>query len=179
MQKPTLSKVADTVLSKPLTLEVDIIYHSKLKKKLQDWKVLPKKRVFEVHPITLGSLIRISKLLLSIEIKLEQLSKENWQETSYKAMRDHSKTIAEVVAVAITNNVQEPKKSLIDFILYNFTAKELMAVLSVVIGQMNITDFMSSIVSVRALNALEQKGASVKVAETSPAGQGEIIAPGN
>jgi hypothetical protein len=175
-----LAKVADVVLASSLKFEVDVKPKSWIHSKLQHYRLRKKKKVFEIHPITLGSLVRISKLLLSIDVTLSDL-REKWLETSYQAMSNHAETVATVVAIAIHNQKSEPSKAMVDFVLDNFSSKETMGVLSVVVKQMDIGSFMSSIISIKGMTVLEKDPAVVKSAkneEVSPSSQKEIIAPG-
>jgi len=62
--------------------------------------------------------------------------------------------MASVVALAIRNCDTPADTRLVNFILRNFTTKELMGVLAIVVKQMDLTSFMSSIISVKGLNVL-------------------------
>jgi hypothetical protein len=174
-----LSHVSDVATQKAAELEVDILPTGKVHSLLQAWKVLPKKRLFTINPVTYGNLIRISKLLLSIDMSVFDM--KNPLESNYHAIAGNAETIAKVVAIAIHNNRSEPPASLVQFILFNFTSNEMVGTLGIVLKQMNVAGFMTSIISVRGLNVLESGIASVKNAnesEMSPMDQREIIAPG-
>ncbi len=170
--KETLSTVADATLAQPITMEVDVIPQGWLHKLLQKWGVRDKKRVFTLRPITLGNLMRISRILLEIDIKKILDSGVNFLEGSYQAMDQHSEKLAEVVAISITNRKDKPSRRLIEFICNNFTSTELVGVISIVIKQMNVSGFMTSIISIRGLTILEPAG------EVNPEEQGSRIAPG-
>jgi hypothetical protein len=180
MSKEVLQKVADAVTDRPTTIVVDVNYSNRWQKKLQKWNVLPKQRQFDIAPITLGSLIRISKLLLEINISIEEL-KVKWKDSSYQAMYLHSETMAKVIATAIQNTREEPPASLVAFILNHFSSKELLAVMNIITGKMDITSFISTIVSARGINVLESQTAGATTAsksEASPLTRTETIAPG-
>src|SRR5689334_10986117 len=91
-----LEQVADSVLDKEVVLEVDVYreWWERLLKK-------PAKRKFVIKPITLGSLIRISKLLLTVDLTIDDV--KTLLESSYHAMVDHGETIAHIIAIAIHN----------------------------------------------------------------------------
>lgn len=174
-----LTKAADVTTDKPVELEVDILPRNIIHRQLQKWKLLPTKRRFSITGTTYGNLIRISKLLLSIDMKVYDL--KNVLESNYLAISQNAETIAKVVAVAVHNKRSEPPASLARFILFNFSSNEMVATLGIVLKQMNITGFMTSIISVRGLNVLESGIASVRNAnenEMSPMDQGSQIAPG-
>jgi hypothetical protein len=174
-----LSKVSDVTTQQPVELEVDVLPVNIVHQYLQQWKILPKKRRFTIGGTTYGNLIRISKLLLSINMKVYDL--KNPLESNYLAIDQNAETIAKVVAIAVHNKRTEPPASLVQFILFNFSAAEMVSTLGIVMKQMNVTGFMTSIISVRGLNVLESGTASAKNAnenETSPMDQGSQIAPG-
>jgi hypothetical protein len=150
----TLERAADTILEEPVKVEVDNNPQNKIEEILQKWGILPKKKTFYIQNITLRNLVRVSKLLLSIEPGT--FDRENILDSNYKAMGKHSETVAKIVAIALHNKRSEPPQRLVSFIMDQFTAKELEGVLGIVIKQMSVTDFMKSIISVRGLNLLEK-----------------------
>jgi hypothetical protein len=157
MSENILEKVADTVLEKPVVIEVDVA---------GTWYKKAHKATFELRPITLGSLIKISKLLLSID---DKINSQDWLNSSYAAMEKHGNTIAKIIAIAIHNRKSDPPASLVNLVLHNFTSKELLSTLAIVLKQMGVSTFISSIVSMKGLNIL---------VETSPKEQGSQIASG-
>lgn len=174
-----LNQVASVATQKPIELEVDILPANSVHRLLQRWKVLSLKRVFIMRPITYGNLIRISNLLLGIDMKVFDM--KNPLESNYQAITQHAETIAKVVAIAIHNSRSEPPATLARFILFNFTSDEMLSTLSIVLKQMNVAGFMSSIISIRGLNVLESgivSAMNVSGNEMSPMDQGSQIAPG-
>jgi hypothetical protein len=175
----TLSKAADATVQEPVVIEVDINPQGFLHRLLQKWKWLPRKRKFVIEPIKMGSLIRISKLMLSIDMSVFDM--RNLLESNYKAIDKHASTMARIVAVAIQNNKHQPSEKLVEFVLNNFTSHELRMVASMVLKQMDVTSFMSSIISIKGTNVLEMQAATApgaKENEVSPLTQGRGIAPG-
>jgi hypothetical protein len=157
-EKETLSQVSDATAQEPITIDVDVKPVNKVHGKLQKWGILPKKRSFTLNPITMGSLVKISKLLLDIDMDVYKA--DRLLESNYEAISKHGETMAKIVAIAITNTKPGPSKRLVSFIVFNFTTKELLYVLSIVMKQMDLTSFMSSIISVKGMNILETKTAS-------------------
>lgn len=172
----TLEAVADTVLDKPVKLEVDISPVNKIHAWLQKkgWK--PKKKTFDLHRINMGTLIRISRILLSVDISI--FDKSNLLESNYRAIDQYGDKLAECVALCIHNKKSEVPRSLVLMVLANFTTAELYRVLSIVLKQMDIASFMNSIISIKGANILAKSTASVKNASGMSQIAGEIIAPG-
>lgn len=85
---------------------------------------------------------------------------------------NHSRTCAEVVAIAVTESKQNPSKQLIDVFFYNLSKDDLNTALRIVLQQMNTLDFLNTIVSVKSLNVLEMRkhaiAPSAETNETSP-----------
>lgn len=161
-----LKDVASAVTHESMDLVVTIIPCNAIHALLQNWGLLPTKRVLAVRPVTLGTLIRISKLMLTIDTAA--LEKGNVLDGNYQLIEQHGKTVAGVIALAIHNNREKPSPRLVRFILTNFTAKELLAAMATVLRQMNVQTFMTTIISVRGMNVL----AKGETPEVSPMEQG-------
>jgi hypothetical protein len=148
-----LSTVPGTYLEKPITLEVDIAPVSKWHAFLQrrGWSLI--KQRYEIRPIYLGSLVKISELLLKIEDGV--LDSNNPLGTTYMVATKHSEDLARIIAIAIVNREKDPPESLVRRIKHNFTCTDLVKCLEIVLQQMNITGFMRSIISVRGMNLLK------------------------
>jgi hypothetical protein len=157
-QKETLLQVSETTLDKPDTIEVDVNPVSRFHALMQRWGIAKKKRVFVLKPIYLGTLIRISKLILSVDLHIphngEGQTTREMLEANYHSIIKHGETLAEIVALAIQNSKEEAKPELVQFILHNFTSSELVNVLILVLKRMNLSNFMTSIISVRGMNVL-------------------------
>ena len=172
MIKETLQAVADATIQEPVIMDVDVRPRSKVFSLLQDWGISPKKRALTITPIVMGNLIRISKLLVDIDMTIYDMN--NLLESNYKAISQYGDSVVKIVAIAVHNGRSEPPKSLEHFIRDNFSSQELLAVLGIVVKQMNVSSFMSSIISLKGFSVLE----SGRKSEMSPASSAEIIAPG-
>lgn len=156
-----INKVSDTLTGEPVLITVDVTPKNFLYKLWYGKR--KRKKVFTIHLITPGNMIRISKLLNSIDNSLYDLKENgNILDSNWQAIEKYTKVLVEITAIAITNKKEMPPKSLIDFIEYNFTAAELYSVLAVVIKQMDVASFMSTIISVKGLNILVNQDASVR-----------------
>ena len=155
-----LKKVADTVTDTPIKITVGIRPQSRIHAWLQKIGAMPKVRTFMVYQTTLGNLIRISGLLVSMDGDIMTIVKDG-----YKAVDEYGPIFSRIVAIAIHNKKSEPPKKLLDFIDANITPAELADLLGVVLKQMNLQDFLSSIILTKGVNVLEmsrnQKGSSI------------------
>lgn len=168
-EEPILQQVSDATLQSPVTITVDIHPANRLHAFMQKRGMLPKTKAFEIKPAFLGTLIRISAILVSIEFVVPKGENEhsNLLKANYDTILNHGKAMAEVIALAIRNCDKEPDKLLVKFILRNFNTQEMFTVLSLVVNKMDLKNFMTSIISIKGLNVLEtKKNANVSDAES-------------
>lgn len=161
-----LSKVASAVNQAPIELEVDIKPINRIHAALQRWSVLPRKKRLVFAPATLGTLIRISEHLLAIDVSV--FKSGNVMEANFQSISKDGVKIATIIAIAATNSRWMPSRSLVRFIMTNFTATELLNTMSMVLRQMDVTSFMTTIISMRGMNVLEGSDKN----EVSPMEQG-------
>jgi hypothetical protein len=152
--KETLERVADTVLNEPVEITVDVISPRRVWWKF--WIEPVRKRVFKIQQITYGNLIRISKLLLSVEVDENFLTSAKLMDQTFTILSKHGDTITRIVATALHNKKSEPPTELIDFVKHNFSSKELFEVFSIILRQMDITSFISTIITMKGLSVLEE-----------------------
>ncbi len=161
-ERDILKKAAETVTDEAITFEVDISprnwFHAWQQR--VGWK--PKKATYKIRPLYMGTLKRISYILLKFKVG------DFHPEKILAHFRDNLGDMAQIIALAITNSEALPAKSLTNLILWNFTRAELALVLKIVLHHMDVRGFMMCIVSARHLNIME----------TNPQETGEKIAPG-
>jgi hypothetical protein len=165
-EEAILAGVADTATDRPIEISIDIFPSNRLHAFLQAKGISPKVKKYNIRPITLGNLIRISKLLLGIDMTI--FNRSSIMESNYQLIDKHTRQLAEIVAIAIHNSRHAPSESLINMVVDNFTCKELLGTIHIILKQMDISNFMSSIISVRGLNVLDR----TKAEEVSPEDQG-------
>ena len=147
MPEKVLSDVADSLLDKAVSFEIEIISPTLLQK----WKKETKKS-FKISPSTLGTMIKISQEFLSIE--LENFNKEEILNSNFTLIKDHAERMARIVAIAVQNTKQDPPKSLVSLLINNLTAKELYDLVNIILKQIDTVNFLKSIISARGVNLL-------------------------
>jgi hypothetical protein len=171
-----LKKVADAVTQKAITFDLDVTAHTWWQRLLQRLRLMPKKRSFSINPLTLNQLQKISKLLLPIALN------DFTPDGILKLMINHGRDCAEIVAIAVTESRQDPSKKLIDTFFFNLAKDDMTTALKIVLHQMSVLNFITTIASIRSLNTLETKShasaKSVEGSEVNPQTQGSSIAPG-
>ncbi|SEV88933.1 hypothetical protein SAMN05428988_0159 [Chitinophaga sp. YR573] len=155
-EKQVLFDTADTILDKAIRIDVDVLnprWWERLGIKLR-W--LPAKRTFHIKPATLGNMIRISRLLLDIDV-MPYKGDLTTLDANYQVLNKHGDALAEVIATAIVNTKSGPTKSMISFIKENLTSSELMDIAMVIVKQLNVVPFMTTIISIRGVSLLNPK----------------------
>lgn len=160
-----LQQVAPALLQKPVSLKVDVRHYG-VAGLLQKCGLLAKQKTFDIHPINFGTMIKISDVMVGIDMSIYDLNQI--LESNYQMLSRHGKSVAKIVAYAIVNRQQEPSERLVRTILNSFTSAELVGTLAIVLKQMDVTSFMKSIISMKGTNLLKM----------SPVDQGSAIAPG-
>lgn len=176
MKENTLNRVADAALNEPVKLEIDVKAKNYLHKVLQKIGWLKTKEKFEISGINMGTLIKVSRIVIGIDTSF--FTKDNLLESNFKAMDKYGEDLAKCIAHCIHNKKSEPPQALINFILFNFTSTEMYRVLGIVIKQMDVSSFMSSIISIKGVNILVNPDANVQPVKEMSLQPGEIIAPG-
>lgn len=116
---------------------------------LHKLKLLPKEKKFIIRPLKLGALINISKLFL--EIGEAEIGEQSVFQEGIKNMR-HVETFAKVIAVAIINKQEKPSKKLVNFLIKNLTAGELLKIVNLVVKQMDISSFFFAVVAIKGID---------------------------
>lgn len=160
-REETLKKAADLLTDKPIQIKVEVLPKSKWHKFLQRYKIKPKEIVFEIRPLKMGAMLLISKELIDIE-KMEGAT---FLDQTHSLIANHMERIAKIVAIGLRQTPGEPNEKDVRFILDNFNSIELKKVFNIIATQLNLADFISSIISIRGINILDERIASVNGAE--------------
>jgi hypothetical protein len=178
MQKEEISKeeilenVASAITEETINFDVDVRADEEagfIKKLLRKNKAT--KRFFVIRPLTMGTAMRISRLMMRVKPGrfdynglMDEMGKSNDK-------------MAEILALAVTNKKKLPSPKMIEFFLFNVTAGEMQALCSMVIKQMGVEAFLNTIVLMRGINALEisKKEAEEPKEETSPQVPGNTL----
>jgi len=158
-----LSNKAAAIVEEGVAISIALKPSNKFHALLQRYKILPREKVFCIEPLTLGTLLKISNILLTIP---EDMYDPNLLlQNAYKSMASHSATIAHIIAIALKNKKGPVSAKSIDFLLHRITPADLKRMLSIILKQMDVANFMHTIISIRGLNVLATK-------EMSPEDQG-------
>ncbi|MEZ2446126.1 hypothetical protein AB6805_30635 [Chitinophaga sp. RCC_12] len=156
-EKEILSASADSLLDNSVQFEVDVMNPKWWERIAIKFGWLPAKKTFNIRPTTLGNMIRISKLLLSINVDSYRQSGSPL-DASYQVYDAHGRVLAEVIATAISNSKRGPTNKLVDFIQDNLSAAELLSLVSIVLKKLDVMNFMTTIISIRGMSLLNPGG---------------------
>jgi hypothetical protein len=145
-----LKQVSDAVTDKPVTVTITVKPNGRLHKLLQKHRIAARERVFSVTQTRLGNLERISKLLVDMGGNLSEMASN-----PYDAISKFTPHLVGIVAIGLYNRKEEPPDSLYRFIEENVTPREMLGIVGVLLSQMNVTGFISTIILTRGLNVLE------------------------
>lgn len=160
-----LKETANAILDEPINISIT----TEKRSWFRPWKKTTVKKDFQLKPLCIGSLVRISKITLEIDPDLVSKGM-SMLDMAYVSANAHGRNLARIVAIALTNSRQDPPESLVDLIESNVTSQQLLQIYMEIIKQMDVTPFMTSIVSIRGINLLERK--------TNPVEQRSQIASG-
>lgn len=160
-----LSNTIDQLTDKSKFISVSVNPKSKLHQLLMKLKILPTERVFELRPIVVGNMYRMSAKVIQIPDNIMEHGVLNALMTgSY----EHIDKLIYIIAVGIQNNSEEPNERLLNLIRNEFTAKDVKAAFNAIMFQLNLSDFIQSITLIKGINILDK---------VSPSNKGELIAP--
>ena len=123
-------------------------------------KLAKDKRKFIIYPVTVGTLFKIAKVLADLGDKIElnpDLSDSDFITMGIQNIVKHTDRMVQVVAYAIINANREPSRSLLKFLEKNLTTNEILKLLTLVVQQMDIQDFLACMVSLGQMNLTAPK----------------------
>lgn len=116
--------------------------------------IRPKTFKFVLYPIYLGTLQSISRIMVDMEFA-EKVTQENFQKTGIETMAKHTEDLIQIIAIAIHNKEGKPNKRISKILRQHTTPTELLALLTYVVNQMDVSGFMKSIISVKGMSLIK------------------------
>lgn len=158
IEKKFSPDIMRTLLQEGVDFEVTV----KNKTFLHRFKLAPISRKFIVYPINLGTLLIISKVIMTMT-EINALDNEDLFAVGIRNIMENKDKMVEVIALAILNRktntaVTKLKKWwLVRYLDNNLDPRELLQLVNLVIAQMDVTDFLASFVSIKRLNLTEAR----------------------
>jgi len=149
----------NTILQKGVDFTITI----QSKNLLNKLHLKPLERKFVIYPIKMGTLLKISEILLDLNTdELTDAMKNEGKEVNIldlgaKNIIENKDKLVKMIAYGITNSEKEPPKSLIKFLNDNLTAKEGLRLMTLVIQQMDVSPFLASLASIKGMNLLQKE----------------------
>ena len=140
-------------------LEKGVDFTIKIQKKniLHEYHLIPSERKFVIYPIKMGTLLKISEILLDLNTDelvgaMKDENKEiNLLDLGAKNIIENKDKLIKMIAYGIVNSEREPPQSLIRFLNENLTAKEGLKLMTLIDQQMDVNPFLASLVSIKGM----------------------------
>ena len=142
----------DAVLQEGIDFYVTIEHPNVIRRLLRKTE-----RHFVIKPLYLGTLLRISRIMVDMKLP-EQVGRGDWMDQGVKLMAGQTEQLLDIVSLAIHNREGNPDKRIKKLLRENVTPVELLALVSYVINQMNVQDFMKSIISIKGMSLINDGG---------------------
>lgn len=159
-----LKAVGNTITNEPAKVEIDIKAKNKFHAWLQKKNWMAKKRLLVIHPICIGTMVRISKLLFAVNFDFD--AEKNKIKQSFQVTAENAATILEAVAIGILNKKHIPARELTQMkslLEEGVNAGELLTLLAIIVAQMDVSSFMRCTVLIGSLHVLK-----LSTTETGP-----------
>ncbi len=154
VKKTAMKDIIPTLLQQGTDVTVSVSE----KNILHRLRILKSEKKFTITPIKLGTLYKISHILLDLEsdeIKnLKTIKDEAILELGLKNIVANKDKLIEVVGLGLVNCKQGPTKRLLNFLNDNITVEELLKLTILIVGNMDITRFLACTVSAKKINLL-------------------------
>jgi len=157
----TAKDIEKTILEKG----VDFVVSVNKKNIFHKLGILQIERKFVIHPLVIGTLLKISNILININndklkgaIEEEKATKkvsDDILNISYESIAESSEKIIRIIAHAIHNSESDPPRRLIRFLKKNLKPTETLKLLNLIIKQMDINSFLACLVSMKGMNIHE------------------------
>lgn len=169
-KKQTLVKVVETMTEKPITITVQIknvvpvkkiSFFERLKGKKQAQPETERK--FVLRPLTVGNIYRIAPKILELP---DDIDGDNLFLETLNLVLNHFESLVYIVAVGLQNDKHEPLEELMQFIADEFESKDFHICYHYIRDQINVVDFMQSIILIKGANVLTVKEQNATSATT-------------
>jgi len=157
------NKIRQDAIDSILEKGVDFTIKIQNKNVFHKLQLNPSERKFVIYPIKMGTLLKISEILLDLNTDelvgaMKNEDKEiNLLDLGAKNIIENKDKLIKMIAYGIVNSEKEPPKRLIRFLNENLTAKEGLKLMTVVVQQMDVNPFLASLVSIKGMNLLQTK----------------------
>jgi len=145
-------EVVDTILQEGIDFFIEYNAPNILRRR----GILPKSKKFVIRPLVMGTLIRVSKIMVDMKFT-EKVSSENFTTQGMEMMAGHTNELIDIIALAIENRESRPNKRLTKLIRKNATPQEIVELINVVVSQMDVGNFMKSIISIKGVSLLQKE----------------------
>ena len=146
--KEGIDNTVDAILEQPIKITIHVD-NPTWKHKL---RFVPKSQTFILKPLVCGSILRISKIIESMELEREGFNDKVLMEVGVDQVVRNMDKMIEVVAIAMMNSETRPSKSLMRYLMENTKPSEIFNIVRIIIKQMDVMGFMTSIILIKGMS---------------------------
>lgn len=117
-----------------------------------------KKRDYLIKPLVAVQLIKISKIIVDIKAIDQDFFTGNYQAKGMSVIMENQMKLIDIIAIALTNPRNTPTDKFKDFLANNLTSVEILQLVSLVLRQLDIVPFLTSIMLVTNMSLVKQAG---------------------
>lgn len=160
---PSDNKIRQDAINSILEKGIDFTIKIQNKNIFHKLQLTPSERKFVIYPIKMGTLLKISEILLDLNTDelvgaMKNEGKEiNLLDLGAKNIIENKDKLIKMIAYGIVNSEKEPSKRLISFLNENLTTKEGLKLMTLIVQQMDVNPFLASLVSIKGMNLLQTK----------------------
>ncbi len=144
--------IADAILQEGIDFHIDVDKQNILHR----IGILKKSRKFIIKPLVAGTLIRISRLMVDMKFPETDINKDDIYTLGITLIDSNMIKVVELIAYAVINSEKKPDKKLIKFLRTNLTQKEIYEIVRIIVTQLDVTNFMSTIISIKGMSLLKK-----------------------
>jgi hypothetical protein len=141
--------------SKPFFLEIDIEPKSAWQSLRLRLGLKPKKVVYKIDPLVIGTLSAVCKLILELKIDMDVLSPERINDEGPLMVQESHEAICTIIAMSISNRSGRYSVKCKQLISEQLTTQDLLKAMIVVRSQMHMNEFLATILSLKGINIME------------------------
>ncbi|MEN0095894.1 MAG: hypothetical protein AAGB30_10965 [Pedobacter sp.] len=157
-----LSTIGDVITQKSIRIEISRRPKNLFWKFLMSIGMVGNKHVFELRPIVVGNMYRIASKVIQIP---DEYVDVDVMAVAMKSATEHLDKMVYIAACALQNDHREPSKKLLEIVRNGFSSSDLAEMFSHVLVQLNVRDFIKSIVLMKGLNVLNARERDAQTVE--------------
>ncbi len=153
---PEIEEISSSFLQTGSDIIIEIIDSNWIQKIGFKLGLLEKEKKFTIYPISLGTLVKISSLLLELKvIRNENTEKEEFFGIGLQEIVENKDRLLQIIGHGILNVEKNPSRKFLKFLNNNLTSTEVLKLVILIVRKMDVSSFLACTASVQSLNLLK------------------------